>query len=312
MSKRTDDLKAAEILIGEELEEMTDDIEEATLFDTLANTEGQEEKIPSRELVRTMPRQLTADDWQMIMAVAPAMAAANMFGTTEAGAMAIMLKGHELGLGLAASFELIHVIQGKPSLSPRGALALLYNHPDFEGIEVKETNDDEGEAFSCEVTIDRKGFGSSTATFTLKDAERAGLVKPSSGWVKYPANMLRWRAIGYAIDLAFPDTGGGMKRADEYGADLHPNGEIIEGSWAEVPAYEGKRSRQAREEKAKQEDEADQRLKQAGEIVQTLGEETSMNDRVAAIAQGLSIPPVIAMALNTALVMAENEEAQNA
>jgi hypothetical protein len=69
-----------------------------------------------------------------------------------------------------------------------------------------------------------------SVTYTMDDARRAGLVKPNSGWEKYPANMLKWRAIGFWIDTVLPDVQGGMKRADELGAMVNDKGDIIEGS----------------------------------------------------------------------------------
>ena len=71
--------------------------------------------------------------------------------------------------------------------------------------------------------------------FTMADANRAGLVKPDSGWTKYPANMLRWRTVGYCIDVLFPDVTGGMKRADEFGAAISPDGEVIATTWTVQP-----------------------------------------------------------------------------
>ena len=59
--------------------------------------------------------------WEMIRSVAPVALASRLFGVAnEDQAAAIMLKGYEMGLGLSASFEFIHVIDGKPSISPKG------------------------------------------------------------------------------------------------------------------------------------------------------------------------------------------------
>jgi hypothetical protein len=173
--------------------------------------------------------QLTTDVWQMIQAVSPAMKDSRLFAVaTEEQATAIMVKGHELGLGLAASFEFIHVIENRPTLSPRGALALILNSPYCEQVKIVE------EADPCTVTMKRVGGYAFTAKWTMQDAKRAGVIKTGSGWDKYPANMLRWRAIGFCADVVFPDVIGGMKRSDEFGADLTPSGDVIEGSWQQV------------------------------------------------------------------------------
>ena len=177
----------------------------------------------------TIPMPLTVQMWSLIQNVAPAMYASKFFGVTSPEqAMAIMLKGYELGLGLGAAFEFIHVIQGKPGLSPRGALALIQNHPQFAGMEIKDGVGPNGEPSACRVTMKRTNGFEYTAEFTMEDAARAGLVKPDSGWIKYPANMLRWRAVGFCADVVFPDVFGGMKRSDELGSDITAEGEVID------------------------------------------------------------------------------------
>ncbi len=181
-------------------------------------------------------REVSLSTWETIKAIAPTMRTSGLFKVpNEAAAAAIMLKGYELGLSLTAAFEFIHHIDG-PSISPRGALALIYNSPLNGGVEITDIVNDKGESVACEVTMKRKGGIAYTARYTIADAERAGLMKGNSGWAKYPANMLRWRAVGYAADVVFPDVIGGMKRADELGADLTPQGDVIEGSWAVAPA----------------------------------------------------------------------------
>ena len=171
--------------------------------------------------------QLTPSVWQMITDIAPTMHLARCFGVaSKEQAAAIMLKGYELGLSLSGSFEYIHIVEGKPSLAPRGALALILGSPLNGGVKITE------EPGKCTVWMKRADNGfEHTLTWTMEDAQKAGVVKPNSGWDKYPANMLRWRTVGFVADVVFPDLTGGMKQADEYGADLTPEGNVIEGSW---------------------------------------------------------------------------------
>jgi hypothetical protein len=184
----------------------------------------------THELVVREP--LTPQTWQMIEQIAPAMHAARFFGVSnEEQAAAIMLKGYELGLGLAASFDLIQVIQGRPALSPRGALALIHGSPLCAKVEIVD------EPGACTVTMERTNGFTYSLTWTMADAQQAGLVKSGGGWEKYPANMLRWRAVGFCADVVFPDVIGGMKRTDELGADLTPDGDtIVDGEWDVAPA----------------------------------------------------------------------------
>lgn len=182
-------------------------------------------------------RTLTPDVWQMIQAVAPVMTSARLFGVaTSEQAAGIMIKGYELGFSLSASFENIVVIEGKPALVPKGALALIFNSPLRDTVTITDETDANGKPLACTVYMKRKDGFEYTARFSMEDAKRAGLIKPLSGWEKYPSNMLRWRAVGFCADIVFPDVLGGLKRADELGADLTPAGEVIEGSWTHASA----------------------------------------------------------------------------
>ncbi len=191
----------------------------------------------SESIALAVRPQLTPSTWQMIESIAPAMYKSSFFAVSSAEqAQAIMIKGFELGLPLAASFELIHVIKGKPALSPRGALAIIQNSG---AIDVKITRlvDAKGTYIGHECWMKRKSNGFEyCARFTLDDAKRADLIRPDSGWVKYPEQMALWRCVGFAADVVCPDLIGGLKRADEYGAAIDVSGNVIEGQWTAVPA----------------------------------------------------------------------------
>jgi hypothetical protein len=180
-------------------------------------------------------QQLNPDIWQTITAVAPVMKDSRLFGvSTEAQAAAIMAKGYELGLTLTAAFEFIHVIENKPSLSPRGALALVLQSGQAESIKIEDLKDAQGNPFACRVSMKRRGGFEYGIEFSMDDAKRAGLVKPGSGWEKYPSSMLKWRAVGYCIDVVFSDVVGGMKRSDEFGAAIDGSGNVVDAMWTPV------------------------------------------------------------------------------
>lgn len=180
----------------------------------------------ANEIVR---KQMDVSAWTMIQSAAPMMHRSHLFNVAnEEQAVAIMIKGYEMGLGFSASFELIQVIQGKPTLIPRGALALAYQSGLIEKFSIIEKNDDKGAPYSCVVSGRRKGGTDYTVEFTMDDARRADLVKAGSGWEKYPKNMLKWRAIGFWLDIVLPDVQGGLKRSDELGASVDEAGDIID------------------------------------------------------------------------------------
>ena len=179
-------------------------------------------------------RDLTPAIWKMIGEMAPVMYQAHLFGVTSVPqAAAIMLKGYELGLSMTASFELIQVIQGKPALSPRGAMALLLSSPYIKGVEITRLTDPKGTfaGYQCTMARADKDFAY-TAKFTMDDANRAQLIKPDSGWSKYPENMCLWRAVGFAADVVAPDVTAGMttlmKAPEMYGVALTEGGDVID------------------------------------------------------------------------------------
>ena|SRR6266545_2149825 len=164
---------------------------------------------------------LTPSVWELITTIAPIIHQSRLFGVNSPEqAAAIMLKGHELGLGLAASFEYINVIQGKPALSPRGALALVLASGLLTDMHIDE------QPGRCTATMQR-GPITYAVTWTLDDAKKAGIIKPDGAWTTYQANMLRWRAIGFVLDVLFPDIIGGLKRADEFGAPIDNDGNVL-------------------------------------------------------------------------------------
>lgn len=188
--------------------------------------------VVTSSLALTGTRELTPNIWQMIRDMAPVMHSSRLFGVAgEAAAAAIMLKGYELGLSITASFEFIQIVQGKPSLSPRGALALLHNSPEIEKIVVNRVeNAGAFVGYSCYMRR-RNGF-EFTSRFTMDDARRAGLIKAGGAWESYPENMCMWRAIGFCADMVAPDIVAGMsammKMPEQFGVGLTQEGDIID------------------------------------------------------------------------------------
>ena len=131
-----------------------------------------------------------------------------------------------MGLPITASFEFINVIDGKPTLSPRGALALINSQGVLDEYKLTRLTDKAGAFYGYECTM-KRGKNSFTSRFTMDDARRAQLTEGSptsngkrgyGNWEKYPENMAMWRAIGFCADVVCPDVTGGMTtflKADE-------------------------------------------------------------------------------------------------
>jgi hypothetical protein len=79
----------------------------------------------------------------------------------------------------------------------------------------------------------RRSDEPTTTVFTMPDAERAGLTKNNPNWQRYPANMLRARAISNAARMGWPDILNGLYSAEEMRDVV--NGDTGSG-WQATPA----------------------------------------------------------------------------
>ncbi len=175
---------------------------------------------------------LTMQVLTLIQALAPSFHACRWYGlSSPEQAITIMAKAVELGIPLTAAFEFFDVIENKPTLKPVGALALIHRSPLIEVVAIDQQPD------RCVVTMRRRDSGfEHTTSFSLQDAQIAGLIKSDkdgSAWKRYPADMLRNRAIARCARIVAPDVLAGLYLTDEvqntpYEALDTVTGEIIE------------------------------------------------------------------------------------
>lgn len=129
---------------------------------------------------------------------------------TPEAAFTIIMTGRELGLTAMQSLRSIHVIEGKPTLSADLMLALVKKSADCEYFRLVESTD-------AVATYETKRRGEPCPTrmsFTIADAQRAQ-VTGKDNWRKYPAAMLRARAITALARAVYPDTAMGLYDPDE-------------------------------------------------------------------------------------------------
>lgn len=154
--------------------------------------------------------------------------------------MVIMAKAADLGLPITSAFDLIKPIAGPNgtdlALIPRGAQALILDSGLLEDMQIEE------QPGSCRVTLKRLGVPTPvTVLYTIEDARKAGLTEGSQlgngrlrgagAYEKWQANMLRWRALGFAQDLLFSDVCGGLSSGAKYNnVVVTDQGDIIDQS----------------------------------------------------------------------------------
>ncbi len=134
---------------------------------------------------------------------------------TPEAALLVMVTGKDLGLSAAQSLRAFHVIEGRPTLSADGMVAVCLRRSDV--CEYFRTAESTPQA--CTVETKRRGEpGPRSLTFTLGDAARAGLTGKGN-WGKYPAAMLRARARAALARDVYPDLLLGLYDPDELGAE---------------------------------------------------------------------------------------------
>jgi len=114
-------------------------------------------------------------------------------------AIAIAIKGRELGVPIFQSFTHISIIEGKACISAELMLALIFSNVPQAKIEYLETSTEK-----CIISASRDGVKFSKFSFTMEDAKRAGLTT-KHGWIRYPAAMLRARTVSTMARALFPD-----------------------------------------------------------------------------------------------------------
>lgn len=117
--------------------------------------------------------------------------------------------GMELGLQPMQAMQNIAVINGRPSLWGDAVIALVRSSPLCEYV--YETDD--GETATCRVK--RRGEEEQIRTFSMADAQAAGLKGKSGPWTQYPKRMRQMRARAFAMRDVFPDVLRGMPVAEE-------------------------------------------------------------------------------------------------
>lgn len=121
-------------------------------------------------------------------------------------AFTVLTTGMELGLPPATSLRVIHVIEGRASLSADLMAGLAMQ----SGVSLEYLQNDN---VGCKIRWTR-GKSTGIVMFTIDDARTAGLLNKDN-WKKYPAAMLSARATARAARQAAPDRLAGCYTPDE-------------------------------------------------------------------------------------------------
>ena len=141
--------------------------------------------------------------------MAAAIAASGLFGMKDKNSvLALMAVAQSEGLHPATAARDFHIIQGRPALKADAMLARFQNAGGK--VDWKEYTDDKVTG-----VFSHPNGGELAVTWTIEQANRIGLVKPGSGWQKFPRAMLRSRCISEGIRSVFPGSVTGFYTPEE-------------------------------------------------------------------------------------------------
>ncbi len=155
---------------------------------------------------------------------------------TPAKAFAVIVKGWEIGVGPMRALTGIHLIEGKPSVSPELKLERFRER----GGKIKWLRSD---GLVAECTLTAPNGDTHTECVTLEEMKTAG-VAGKDNWRKYPKSMLRARCVAFGLRAL--GEGDGSYTPDELGTvtaeDGTPGNDVAYIPPKEAAPAEGKAS----------------------------------------------------------------------
>lgn len=148
--------------------------------------------------------------FEQVEKLAKAMSASRLFPSaqTPENALALMLLCQSEGIHPAQAVRRFHVIKGIVAMRADAMLAEFQ----ARGGKVQWLKSDKNEA---RAVFEHVSGGKFEYAYTIEDAKQAGLVRPDSGWSKFPAAMLRARCISGAIRMVLPGVVCGVYTPEE-------------------------------------------------------------------------------------------------
>jgi hypothetical protein len=135
--------------------------------------------------------------------------------------LAAILYGRDLGISATNALQHIIVIEGKATADAQ-LIGMLVRRAGHQMVDTTT-------AEASTVKITRSDGTIHEATFTMQDAQRAGLVRAGGAWQKYPAAMLYARALTACARKGAQDALMGVAYSpEELGAEVNENGNVID------------------------------------------------------------------------------------
>jgi hypothetical protein len=147
--------------------------------------------------------------FQDMQQMAKAIADSRLFGLTDVNqVLALGMVAQAEGHPFATAARDYHVIQGRPALKADAMMARFQAAGGKVNWEVYTDERVTG-------NFSHPNGGTLSVTWTIEQARSIGLVKPGSGWQKFPRAMLRSRCISEGIRSVYPGSVTGFYSPEE-------------------------------------------------------------------------------------------------
>ena len=180
---------------------------------------------------RTFELELEPRSYDAAMLVAEHAADSRLFKdiTTPPQAMMLIMLGRKFGLSALDALRMIHMIEGKPSMSAQLIVGIIQKSGFAEYFEIESLD----ETQATWVTMRKGARREQRWTFSINDAKKALLggiwdkdkkaprdtFDPNSNWAKHGKVMCMWRAAVFLARAVYADLVGGLYTPDELGGD---------------------------------------------------------------------------------------------
>jgi hypothetical protein len=136
-----------------------------------------------------------------------------------------VMAGYELGFSPIYAMTKIYIVKGRVMVGAEalGAMVKRSGRYDYSITTLTDTE--------CELEFtDSKQAGKIyKSKFTMEDAKRADLVKPDSGWIKWPRALLMSKALSQGARAWCPDAISGAYTPEDFGYSTNPASGQIDG-----------------------------------------------------------------------------------
>jgi len=157
------------------------------------------EKNETTAIVKVQPQQqAVAMPLSEMREIAKIAASSGLFGAkNETQIIALMLLSQAKGIHPMLALERYDIIQNVPAMKSKTILALFQEAGGtVEWTEATETK--------CTGIFSHPSGGTTSVTWTIEMARKAGLIKPGGAWEKHPRPMLRCRCVTEGVNRILP------------------------------------------------------------------------------------------------------------